>query len=97
MLRLIALTDRCRCSLLRQIRAQRRWSWRIGSPATAGSWEFMALSDAARRYETAWHRDATLPPQATAALRESAENALQALGQRRDFMRRAAMSSAKLT
>jgi HPt (histidine-containing phosphotransfer) domain-containing protein len=62
-----------------------------------GQLGFLALSDAARRYETAWHRDAALLPQATAALRESAENALQALGQRRDFMRRAAMSSAKLT
>ena len=62
-----------------------------------GQLGFLALSDAARRYETAWHRDAALLPQATAALRESAENALQALSQRRDFMRRAAMSSAKLT
>jgi CheY-like chemotaxis protein/HPt (histidine-containing phosphotransfer) domain-containing protein len=61
-----------------------------------GQLGFMALSAAARRYEAAWHQDLTHLPQAAAALRDMAENALQALGQRRDFMRRAAMSSAKL-
>jgi hypothetical protein len=61
-----------------------------------GQLGFMALSAAARRYEAVWHQDRTQLPQAAAVLREMAENALQALGQRRDFMRRAAMSSAKL-
>lgn len=55
-----------------------------------------ALSAAARRYEVAWHAGDTQVPELAAALRDMAGNALKALRQRRDFMRRAAIGSAKL-
>jgi len=57
---------------------------------------FTALSAAARHYEAAWHRDATQLPELAAALRETAGDVLDSLAQRRGFMRRAAMTSAKL-
>ncbi len=62
----------------------------------AGQLGFVALSAAARRYATAWHQDGTQLPRLTAVLRDMAGNALAALRQRRDFMRRATMSSVKL-
>ena len=62
----------------------------------AGQLGFMALSAAARRYEAAWRQEGTQLPRLAATLRETAGNALEALRQRRDFRRRAAMSSAKL-
>ncbi|HVC63251.1 MAG TPA: ATP-binding protein [Acetobacteraceae bacterium] len=61
-----------------------------------GQLGFMTLSAAARRYEAAWYQDATQLPRLAAALREMAGNVLESLCQRRDFMRRAAMTSAKL-
>ena len=62
----------------------------------AGQLGFTALSDAARRYEAAWRRKDPEYPALAATLREAAASALEALRQRRDFRRRAAMSSAKL-
>jgi PAS domain S-box-containing protein len=61
-----------------------------------GQLGFLALAAAARRYEAAWQQDATQLPAPVATLRDRAATALAALRQRRDFMRRAAMSSAKL-
>jgi signal transduction histidine kinase/DNA-binding NarL/FixJ family response regulator len=61
-----------------------------------GQLGFMALSAAARRYEAAWHRDATQLPKLAAALRDMARDVLDSLVQRRNFMCRAAMTSEKL-
>ena len=64
----------------------------------AGQLGFVALSAAARRYETAWHANGTQRPgQASArralaaALRDTAGTTLVALRQRHDLMRRTAM------
>jgi HPt (histidine-containing phosphotransfer) domain-containing protein len=61
-----------------------------------GQLGFMALSAAARRYEAAWHQDRTQLPKLVGALLDVAGDALEALRQRRDFIRRAAMVSEKL-
>jgi HPt (histidine-containing phosphotransfer) domain-containing protein len=61
-----------------------------------GQLGFTALSAAAHRYEMARQQDGRQLPSLAAALRETAENALEALCQRQDLTRRAAMPSAKL-
>jgi CheY-like chemotaxis protein len=62
----------------------------------AGQLGFMALSAAARHYETAQHQDRMQRPELAATLGDVAGKTAEALRQRRAFMCRAAMISTKL-